>query len=60
MDRASIARRDGVCDRDTVRDEHLDAGLELREWRKSSRGISSDLLMSMAKLFECRAGKIVK
>lgn len=47
MDNVSIAKRDGVCDRDTDRDtareEHLEAGLELREWRKSSKGISSDL-----------------
>lgn len=31
--------RDGVCDRDVPRDD----GLELRDWRKSSIGISSDL-----------------
>lgn len=32
----------GVCARDGTFDEFLDAGLELREFRKSSIGISSD------------------
>ena len=36
--------RDGVCDRDVARDEQRDDGLELRDWRKSSIGISSDLI----------------
>lgn len=43
MDNVSIANRDGVCDLDAVRDEHLDTGLALRDCRKSSSGISSDL-----------------
>lgn len=43
-DNASLVpKRDGVCDRDVARDEHRDDGLELRDCRKSSNGISSDL-----------------
>lgn len=38
-----VPSRDGVCDRDVARDEHLDDGLEFRDCRKSSIGISSDL-----------------
>lgn len=43
MDMVSMASRDGVCEREAAFDEHLDTGLALREWRKSSSGISSDL-----------------
>lgn len=43
MDNVSMVNRDGVCDLDAVRDEHLETGLALRECRKSSNGISSDL-----------------
>lgn len=43
-DNVSLAPiRDGVCDLDVPRDEQRDDGLELRDWRKSSNGISSDL-----------------
>lgn len=39
-----VDNRDGVCDRDVARDEQRDDGLEFRDCRKSSNGISSDLL----------------
>lgn len=40
---STATNRDGVRERDVDRDEQRDDGLEFRDWRKSSRGISSDL-----------------
>lgn len=31
MESVSTASREGVCDRDAVREEHFDTGLELRD-----------------------------
>lgn len=39
----SATSLDGVCDLDGAFDEFRDAGLACLEWRKSSKGISSDL-----------------
>lgn len=38
-----VPNREGVRDRDVEREEHRDDGLEFRDCRKSSNGISSDL-----------------
>jgi len=43
----SVTNLDGVWDLDGAFDEFRDAGLECLECRKSSKGISSDLLVKL-------------